>query len=195
MPGEAASEVAALSCVVGGQRGGTGDDLAVYLTHAGAVVDRALDLAIARERASAYPAGLSVWVIDADAEPPSADELHLAAGARPDLEVRFVVIGTRAAAQAATWAFRLITVDGNVLDREVFLKAVAIAAGARAGRRRDAGRSGRQCARPRDLSQSGWPSLPGGRRPKAKCLPASPRRRSFSHRTNRLGAGQADPGG
>ena len=127
--GEAASEVAALSCVVVGSAEGLADDLAVYLTHAGAVVERALDLAIARERASAYPAGLSVWVIDADAEPPSADELHLAAGARPDLEVRFVVIGRGQRRKPRPGPSALITVDGNVLDREVFLKAVAIAAG------------------------------------------------------------------
>ncbi len=44
----------------------------------------------ARERLD--PAGLSVWVIDAGDEPPSAAELH-AAGARPDQDVRFVLIG------------------------------------------------------------------------------------------------------
>lgn len=127
--GEAASEVAGLSCVVVGNAEGLADDLAVYLTHGGAVVERAPDLAIATERASAYPAGLSVWVIDGGDEPPSADELHAAAGARPDLEVRFVLIGRGRRRKPRSGSSTLISVDGNVLDRQVLLKAVAIAAG------------------------------------------------------------------
>ena len=127
--GAVASEIAELSCLVVGRAEGLADDLAVYLTHGGAVVDRAPDLAIARERASAYPAGLSVWVIDADDEPPSADELHLAAEARPDLQVRFVVIGRGQRRKLRSGSPTLIAVDGNVLGRETFLKAVAITAG------------------------------------------------------------------
>ena len=131
--GEAASDVAGLSCLVVGSAEGLADDLAVYLRHAGAAVARAPNLVIARERTSAYPAGLSVWVIDAGDEPPSADELHVAAGARPDLEVRFVVIGRGQRRKPRPGSPTLIAVDGNVLNRETFIKAVAIAAGRERG--------------------------------------------------------------
>ena len=126
---EVASEIAGLSCLVVGSEEGLADDLAVYLMHGGAAVDRAQDLAIARKRASAYPTGLSVWVIDAGEIPPSADELHVAAQARPDLEVRFVVIGRGYRRKPRPKSSTLITVDGNVLKREAFLEAVVIAAG------------------------------------------------------------------
>ena len=65
---EAASEVAGLSCVVVGDAGGLADDLAAYLKHAHAVVERALDLASARVQTAGW-SGLSVWVVDAGDEP------------------------------------------------------------------------------------------------------------------------------
>ena len=129
--GEVASEVAGLSCVVVGSAKGLADDLAAYLMHGGAVVEQVPDLGIARERASAYPAGLSVWVIDAGDNEPSADELLAAARVRPAMDIRFVfvVIGRGKRRRPRTAASDLITVDGNALDRQTFLRAVAIAAG------------------------------------------------------------------
>jgi len=129
--GEVASEVAGLSCVVVGSAKGLADDLAAYLTHGGAAVEQVPDLGIARERASAYPAGLSVWVIDAGDNEPSADELLAAARVRPDMDIRFVfvVIGRGKRRKPRTAASDLIAVDGNALDRQTFLRAVAIAAG------------------------------------------------------------------
>ncbi len=127
--GRVVPDIAGLSCLAVGSAEGLADDLAVYLTHGGAAVERVSDLAIARKRASAYPAGLSVWVIDAGDERPSVDELHVATGARPDLEVRFVVIGRGQRRKPRAAASDLVLVDGNALSRQAFLKAVAIAAG------------------------------------------------------------------
>jgi len=131
--GQMTADVAGLSCLVVGSTEGLADDLAAYLRHGGAAVERAPDLAIARERAGAREcasaAGLSVWVIDAGDELPSADELQVAAGVRRDLEVRFLVVGRGQRRNPRAAASDLIVVDGNVLGRQTFLRAVAIAAG------------------------------------------------------------------
>ena len=131
--GEVAAELAGLSCLVVGSAEGLADDLAVYLRHAGAAIERAPDLAIARQRASAQgrssAASLSVWVIDAGDELLSADELHFAAAGRPDLDVRFVLIGRGQRREPRAAAADLVEVDGNALGRHNFLRAVAIAAG------------------------------------------------------------------
>jgi len=125
--GKVVSEVAGLNCLVVGSPGGLADDLATYLTQDGAGVARAPNLARAREWADSV--GLSVWVIDAGAELMSADKLHLATAARPDQDIRFVLIGRGYRRKPRTAAGGLVIVDGNVLGRQTFLNAVAIAAG------------------------------------------------------------------
>ncbi len=123
------SQVAGLSCLVVGSAPGLADDLAAYLQHGGAVVERAPDLALARERSSACPAGLSVWLIDAGAAAPSEEQLRAAAAARPDQDVRFVLIGRGYRRQPRAVAPDLVVVDGNVLQRQTLFRAVAIAVG------------------------------------------------------------------
>lgn len=122
-----ASPVAGLACLVVGSQVGLGDDFAAYLTQGGAGVARVSDLSLARQWAS--PAGLVVWVIDMGSERLSADELHTAAAARSDQEIRFVLIGRgqRRKPRAATGGW--VVVDGNALSRQTFLHAVAMAAG------------------------------------------------------------------
>ena len=127
---ETASAVAGLSCVVVGARGGLADDLAAYLKHENAVVERAPDLAGARQQGAGH-SGLSVWVVDAGNEPLSAEQLHADIRAQADPATRPVVVligrGKRRRPRAV--APDLITVDGNALHRQTFLKTVAAAAG------------------------------------------------------------------
>jgi PAS domain S-box-containing protein len=129
--GKKASDVAGLSCVVVGNTGGLADDLAAYLTHAGATVQRELDLGNAREHANKYPDGLSVWVIDTGDEWPTPGELLAQVRVRPDLEPRLVIVAVERGQRrtARRIAPDVITVDGNVLRRKNFLTAVAAAAG------------------------------------------------------------------
>jgi len=121
------SLVAELSCLVVGGAESLADDLAAYLAHAGAVVERAPDLASAGELADTLPPGTWIWVIDADGKLPSPDELR--AAARPEQAIRFVVIGRGLRRKPRVEDTGLVLVDGNALTRGTLLKAVAIAAG------------------------------------------------------------------
>ena len=127
---EAISEVAGLPCVVVGNGEGLADDLAAYLKHANAVVERALDLADATAQTTGR-SGLSVWIVDACDESQSAEQLLAAARASidPDVRLVLVVIERGKRRQPRALGSGLITVDGNALSRRTFLKAVAAAAG------------------------------------------------------------------
>lgn len=127
---EKTSLVAGLSCVMVGNNDGLADDLAVYLTHAGANVQREPDLKSAREHADALPPGLSVWVIDTGGQWPTADELLAQTRVRPDLDTRLVIVAVERGQRRTPRriAPEVITVDGNVLRRTAFLTAVAAAA-------------------------------------------------------------------
>jgi signal transduction histidine kinase/DNA-binding response OmpR family regulator len=127
---EAKSPVAGLSClVVGNTAAGLADDMTSYLAHDGATVERATNLAAAGALMPALPDGQWIWVVDAAATMPQPDELHATASARPGQEVRFVVIGRGQQREPRVESENLVLVDGNILTRQVFLKAVAIAAG------------------------------------------------------------------
>src|SRR5204862_3435155 len=119
-----------LSCVVVGAAAGLADDLAVYLRHADAAVERASDLEDAAAQ-SASGSGLSIWVIDAGDEPPSVKQVRAAAAACPGQDIRFVIVHMASTMRYRTRAVALdmITLEGNALTRGAFLKAVAVAAG------------------------------------------------------------------
>ncbi len=127
--GWAKSPVAGLSCLVVGEPEGLAGDMAAYLAHDGAAVERAATRAEARKLMPALPDGRWVWVVDAAAAAPLPDALRTAASARPGQEARFVVIGRGQRREPRVESEDMVLVDGNILTRRVILKAVAIAAG------------------------------------------------------------------
>jgi CheY-like chemotaxis protein len=68
-------------------------------------------------------------VIDTAAANPPLDELRAAARAHPEHETRFVVIRRGQRREPRLGDADIVLVDGNILTRKAFLKAVAIAAG------------------------------------------------------------------
>jgi PAS domain S-box-containing protein len=134
-----------LACLVLGDGDGLCDDLATYLTYSGAAVERVRDLAAAQERIATLAPGLWLIIMDVREGEPPIEELRAACRARPNMDPRFVVLehgahkpgieprfvvvkrGRRR--QGRSDAVDQITLDGDVLRRRAFLKAVAIAAG------------------------------------------------------------------
>ena len=138
-------DLSGLSCLVLGDAESLGDDLAVYLEYSGAMVERAHSLGAARERIGTLPPGLWLLVMDTGHDEPPLEELRAACGVRPDLdphfvlvghgyrqtgmEPRFVVIRRGRRRHGRAEAVDLVTMDGDVMYRKFFLRAVAIAAG------------------------------------------------------------------
>lgn len=122
-------QVAGLSCLVVGGTESLAGDLAAYLTHGGALVERAADLAAARTLLPTLPSGQWIWVIDTAGAPPPLDELRAIARARPEHDARFVVIARGRRREPRVEDTAVVLVDGNVLTRGALLKAAAIAAG------------------------------------------------------------------
>lgn len=138
-------DLTGLSCLVMGDEAGLADDLAVYLTYGGAFVERAPDLTAARKLIDTIPPGLWLFIIDARDDRPPVEELRAACHARLNLDPRFVVVehGNHRPGMAPHFvvirrgrrrrgrvqAADLVTLDGNVMHRQFFLQAVAIAAG------------------------------------------------------------------
>ncbi|MDO8812861.1 MAG: ATP-binding protein, partial [Gallionella sp.] len=130
------SLVAGLHCLAVGGSKSLADDLAAYLMHGDAVVERAEDLEAVREWIACRPPGLCVVVIDtADVNsrhPPLAmpllDGLRAAARVR-NVDVRFVAIERGGRRHCRNVASDLVGLDAEVMHRRAFLEAVAIAAG------------------------------------------------------------------
>ncbi|SFN76391.1 PAS domain S-box protein [Nitrosospira briensis] len=138
-------DLTGISCLVIGDEKGLGDDLAVYLRYSGATVERETDFRAAPKRIEALPPGLWLLIIDAGHDVPPLEELRAACHARPDLdshfvvlehghhqpdiEPRFVVIKRGRRRHERTETVDTVTLDGDVMHREAFLRAVAIAAG------------------------------------------------------------------
>ncbi|MDP4028570.1 MAG: PAS domain S-box protein [Gallionella sp.] len=126
--------VAGLSCLVVGTSESLADDLAAYLVHGGAEVERSPDIAAAQQWIASRPPGLCIVVIDTAGSNPSLaasllDGPRAAARAHPEQETRFVVIGRGQCREPRREDADLVSVDGNALTRGTLLKAVAIAAG------------------------------------------------------------------
>ncbi|MHB9102267.1 MAG: PAS domain S-box protein, partial [Sulfuricella sp.] len=138
-------DLSGLSCLVLGGDEGLVDDLAVYLTCGGALVERAPDMDAARKLIVTFPPGLWLFIIDAGHDAAPVEELRAACRTRPNLDPRFVVVehghhqpgvephfvvirrGRRRQGRAQT--VDIVTLDGDVMHRQSFLRAVAIAAG------------------------------------------------------------------
>ena len=125
----AARELAGLRCVVLGAVSGPADDLATYLAHSGAVVQRAADLPAACDWTSHCAPGLFVVVCTDEAPDRTLAEMRAACSARPDLQVRFVVIERGRRRGPRVKATDVVILDLDVLHRRVFVQAVALAAG------------------------------------------------------------------
>jgi PAS domain S-box-containing protein len=138
-------DLSGLFCLVLGGGEGLGDDLAVYLTYGGAHVERVLDLGAARKLIVTLPPGLCLLIIDAGHDAAPVEELRAVCHTRPNLDPHFVVVehghhqpgmephfviirrGRRR--QGRAQAVDIVTLDGDVMHRQSFLRAVAIAAG------------------------------------------------------------------
>ncbi|MDO9100920.1 MAG: ATP-binding protein [Candidatus Nitrotoga sp.] len=138
-------DLTGLSCLVLGDDNGLGDDLAVYLRESGAIVERVSDLAAARKRIDTLSSGLWLLIIDAGHDAPPIEELRTAFRARSDLnphfvvvehghqqpgiEPRFIVIRRGHRRRGRVETVDLVTLDGDIMHPQSFLRAVAIAAG------------------------------------------------------------------
>ena len=124
----------ALPCLVLGSTGGTADDLAAYLAHAGAAVHRVPTRAAAAAWLARAGAGeCVVVVVDADdAVDATVAACHDLAPAGPAPRPAYVLIGQGRRRRPRRKAADVIGLDAEGLRRTVFLRAVALAAG-RAG--------------------------------------------------------------
>jgi PAS domain S-box-containing protein len=139
------ADLSGLSCLVLGDAQGLGDDMATYLRYDGALVERALSLDAAHKLIATLAPGLCLLIIDAGHDAPPVEELRAACRARRNLdphfmvleherpqhgiEPHFVIINRGRRRQGRAQTANLVTMDGDVMNRQSFLRAVAIAAG------------------------------------------------------------------
>jgi two-component system sensor histidine kinase/response regulator len=138
-------DLTGVSCLVMGGESGLADDLVVYLRYSGATAERVEDLPAALKRIETLPPGLWLLVIDAEHDTPPLEALRSALHSRPeldphfvvldhghhqpDIEPRFVVIRRGRRRHERTEEIDTVTLDGDVMHRDAFLRAVALAAG------------------------------------------------------------------
>jgi len=118
-----------LPCLVVGGAESVADDLAAYLVHDGAVVERSPDIAAAQQWIASRPSGLCVVVIDTVGVNPSLNELRDTVNKQQNVDVRFVVIGRGGRRQCRIVTNSLVEVDAETMHRRTFLEVVAIATG------------------------------------------------------------------
>jgi two-component system sensor histidine kinase/response regulator len=129
-PASEASWVAGLNCMVVGAAQTLADDLATYLLHDGAHVERVNDQAVAQQMiARQREDSLCIVVIDAAGNKLSLDKLRTAAGKHPEQQTCFVVVERGMRRQGRIEASDLVVLDADGMGRHKFLEAVAIAAG------------------------------------------------------------------
>jgi len=137
-------DLSGLSCLVLGDAQGLADDMATYLRYGGARVERALSLDAARKLIATLAPGLWLFIIDVGRDTPPLEELRAACRARGNLgpqfmvlehgqpqhgvESQFVVINRGRRRQGYAETADLVTMDGDVMNRQSFLGAVALAA-------------------------------------------------------------------
>ncbi len=118
-----------LSCLVLGHTAVIADDLAAYLTHSGAMVERTTDTAIASQWITSRPSGRPIVVIDSGIASPLLEELRATALAHAESDTHFVAIRRGQRRGLREEDNHLVSVDGNILNHRTLLDAVAIAAG------------------------------------------------------------------
>lgn len=118
-----------VACLVLGPRPHLAGDLATYLRAAGAAVTQVAGLE-ALAQAIAPPASpVWVWIVDAEDALVLPDTLRAAAQKFAACEIHFVIVGRGARRRPRVLGIDLVTVDGNVLHRTTFLRAVVLATG------------------------------------------------------------------
>jgi PAS domain S-box-containing protein len=126
---EKPSLVAGLSCLVVGGADSLARDMAAYLTHDDAMVERVTDRIAAWQWITSRPPGLCIVVIDNTGAPTPLGELRTTARAGTGPDVRFVIIGRGKRRQCRVEAADHVSLDAEVMHRKAFLDAVAMAAG------------------------------------------------------------------
>jgi PAS domain S-box-containing protein len=122
--------VEGLSCLLIGDGEALSDDFLAYLIDAGANTSQVSGLLAARALLPTLRAGLWIWIINTAADAPiSLEQLRAVTCTRPEVEVRFVVIGHGPNRYPQSIDADRVSVDANVLTRDGLLRAVAIAAG------------------------------------------------------------------
>jgi CheY-like chemotaxis protein/HPt (histidine-containing phosphotransfer) domain-containing protein len=116
-----------LPCLVVGDATEFTDDMAAYLRHDKAVIERANDLDSALQWMQRHPAGAGVVVIDDSLPNSLLSALRQATG--PLQEIHFAAIGRGRRRRPRVSDLYLVTVDGNLLTRNGLRETVAIAAG------------------------------------------------------------------
>lgn len=123
----AGADVSGLACLLIGGPDGLAEDMAAYLRHGGARVERAVDLGAARNLIPTP--GPWIWVIDMAHASQAPEVPPTMFCCLPQQDIRFVTIGRGPRREAHAKYVDLVLVDGNVLTRHGLLRAVAIAAG------------------------------------------------------------------
>ena len=140
-----AFDLAGLDCLVLGKNKGLSDDLATYLSSAGAHIVQASNLTAAREKINTLLSNLWVVVIDAEHESLQIDEIRAAfktntvtghavtSGTSDDKLAkkgpRFVIIKRGRRRHERIEDTDIVTLDGDIMYRDSFLHAVSVAAG------------------------------------------------------------------
>ncbi|WP_461516209.1 PAS domain-containing hybrid sensor histidine kinase/response regulator [Porticoccus sp.] len=126
------ADVSGIQCLVMGRGKGLATDLAYYLECAGACVERRENREAARSWiASAKPSGSWVLVLDAGETHISEEQVKAEVDMWPDLDANILAViiergGRKTLRKLGENSFMI---DGNVLTRRVFLRAIAVAAG------------------------------------------------------------------
>ncbi|MBI1173731.1 MAG: PAS domain-containing protein [Sideroxydans sp.] len=122
------SRLTGLSCLVLGQPEGLVDDLAAYLEHSSALVERVPDVVAGRAWIRSRSPGQYLIAIDSANNAP-VDELRAVARARQGLDMRFVVIRHNRHRDERLITPDFVALDAQAMQRQTFLDAVAIATG------------------------------------------------------------------
>ena len=121
---EGLKPLAELPCQVVGGKTGLADDLAAYLVHAGAIVERAADLSAVKP----WIAGRGLCVVILDVEDISMPKARLDKLRAKNRDIRFLVIGRGKRRHCRMVENGLYSLDAEVMTGRVFLEAVAFAA-------------------------------------------------------------------
>ena len=138
-------KLSGISCLVLGDAQGLGDDMATYLRHGGAHVKRAPNLAAASQLIATLAPGPWLFVIDAGHGTPPLAELRAACSSRlsqsphlvaqehgrhpPAVVPHFLVISRGRRRNGRSQTADSTALDGNLMTRQSFLQAVALATG------------------------------------------------------------------